>query len=66
MGKMPRSQLDWNPGLSTGRDGRDDALWKDKVTSEGRTIVISTAYLLSLLPMCTMLSVDGTFSVMSV
>ena len=45
---------------------RSKAIWRDKKSEKGgRTIVMSSMYLLSVLGSCRKISVDGTFYVMS-
>ena len=35
VGKMPKSQTDWDPSSGITRPNRDDLLWREKINSEG-------------------------------
>ena len=63
---MPTTQAEFKPDVMDVMADGSRLLWNDSVNSKGeRTMIFTTAYLLTILSMCSKASVDGTFYIMS-
>ena len=65
-GRMPTTQKEFKPEVMDVMADGSRLLWADSMNEkEERTLVFTTAYLLTILSLCSKASVDGTFFIMS-